>query len=97
MTWQPLTSWVGRPVRTVRTTNGDVRGSVRDVLDSRVYDVSRRRTARVAQVWLDVVDGRLRVLGLDVRVGAALARLRGAGSRGRTGATHDLLHLGSVH
>ena len=48
---------------------------VRDVLDSRVYDVQGRRTGRVAEVWLELREGRLEVAGVEVGVRAMLRRL----------------------
>ncbi len=49
---------------------------VRDVLDSRVYWVTSRRSARVGDVWLgQLPDGRLEVAGLEVGTGVVLARL----------------------
>lgn len=49
---------------------------VRDVLDSRVYRVSGRRSARVGDVWLGhLPDGRLEVAGLEVGTGVVLGRL----------------------
>lgn len=48
---------------------------VRDVLDGRVYDVRRRRTARVAEVWLREHDQAWEVAGLEVGARATLRRL----------------------
>lgn len=93
----------GRPEEESETEDGGTVRSpsevllVRDVLDSRVYDVGRRRTARVGEVWLDDRDGRLFVLGLDVRLGAAVERLRRSDRRGRTPPVGGLLDLSSVH
>jgi hypothetical protein len=49
---------------------------VRDVLDTRVYDVRRRRSVRVGDVWLDQGDdGALSVAGLEVGSEVFLRRL----------------------
>lgn len=54
---------------------------VRDVLDGRVYDVERRRTARVGEVWLEQHADELEVVGLEL--GARVALRRVGPSRGR--------------
>lgn len=72
---------------------------VRDVLDTRVYDIPRRRTARVGDVWLQQeADGSLVVEGLEVGAEVLLKRL---GLRRRGGPSRLLplsqAHLTSLH
>jgi hypothetical protein len=48
---------------------------VRDVLDTQIVDVAGHRVTRVADVMLAELDGRLRVVGVDVGAGAVIRRL----------------------
>jgi hypothetical protein len=68
---------------------------VRDVLDTRVYDVPRRRVVRVGEVWLDLLaDGSFTVAGLEVGLRSLLPRL---GLRRHAPAAVALLPLTQVH
>jgi sporulation protein YlmC with PRC-barrel domain len=68
---------------------------VRDVLDTRVYDVSGRRTTRVGDVWLDLQpDGSLVVAGLEVGAEVLLRRL---GLRRQNARAVRLVPLSRVH
>jgi hypothetical protein len=68
---------------------------VRDVLDSRVYDVVGRRSVRVGDVWLDLgADGSLVVAGLEVGPRVFLRRL---GLRRERVPPTRLLSLSQVH
>jgi hypothetical protein len=68
---------------------------VRDVLDTRVYDVARRRSVRVGDVWLDLAEnGSLTVAGLELGPEAVLRRL---GLRRRRAAPARLVPLSQVH
>lgn len=69
----------------------------RDVLDGRVYDISRRRMVRVAEVWLDVRDGAANVAGVEVGARAALRRLRPRGLPSEVPPTSGLLRLDDLH
>lgn len=70
---------------------------VRDVLDSRVYGVTSRRSARVGDVWLTHrADGRLEVAGLEVGTGVVLGRL-GLRPRHDFEESATLLPLSDVH
>ena len=68
---------------------------VRDVLDTRVYDVVGRRSVRVGDVWLDLgADGSLVVAGLEVGARVFLRRL---GLRRERVPPTRLLSLSEVH
>lgn len=57
------------------TVPDDVLLVVRDVLDCQVFDAAGARLARVADVRLAVDHGTLRIMGVEVGVGAVLRRL----------------------
>ena len=95
------------PVRVVRVASSLRRGPQRpplaahelllgrDVLDTRVYDVARRRTVRVGEVWLHrLEDGALAVTGLESGLRPVLRRL---GMRRSPPSKDTLLQLGDVH
>jgi len=71
---------------------------VRDVLDSRVYDVRARRTDRVAEVWLELREGRLEVAGVEVGARAMVRRLLPIEPSDRAStAPRMLLPLSAIH
>lgn len=57
------------------TAPDDVLLLIRDVLDCQVFDAVGARLARVADVRLAIDQGMLRILGVEVGVGAVLRRL----------------------
>lgn len=85
------------PVRLPLVLADDELMLVRDVLDCRVYDVAGRRTARVGEVWLDLLPGHgLEVAGLEVGARVVMHRL-GLPRRHDQPPGETLLPLSEVH
>lgn len=70
---------------------------VRDLLDSRVYDVARRRATRVAEVWLDERGDEVVVAGVEVGARAAMLRLCPRSRPATTAGPARLLTLADLH
>jgi hypothetical protein len=91
--------WIGEEHHGHPTSTGHEVLLLRDLLDGRVYDAANRRTARVAEVWLDTRDDpkRVEVAGVEVGPRAAFARLRPRRHEPPTAPAGELLRLSELH